>query len=98
MPTYDAVTPEAIVRALAAKNPVAYNRVAYADACTVCLAERGVVTGLHHHSDCPWRLAVEWVAANPVERPVLDSTGCTCSGRHVHVHVHDIHCAIVRGS
>ncbi len=65
------MTPEQIVRALAAADPVAYDGDRWDGdyACTLCdgrWSERGgdvAARASSHEPDCPWRLAREWVAA-----------------------------------
>jgi hypothetical protein len=61
-----AMTPEQIVRALAAADPTVYEEAEERFACTVCgdyKRERGYLDLEDHAADCPWRLAVEWVSA-----------------------------------
>lgn len=53
-------SPEQIVRALAAAEPI------YDGHCAMCHVHR---LDDEHKPDCPWRLAVEWVAAQVVEDP-----------------------------
>jgi hypothetical protein len=57
--------PERIVRALAARN-YPTDDSGY-DVCGLCEASDhdGQFGPLIHEPDCPWRLAREWVAANP---------------------------------
>ncbi len=52
------MTPEKIVRALAAADPMQ----TYEDDCALCSS--AVAPGDPHEPDCPWRLAVEWVASH----------------------------------
>lgn len=60
------MTPEAIVRALAAADPTAEigegERTSIE--CVLCGGELQFPHGVCHELDCPWRLAVEWVAAS----------------------------------
>lgn len=55
------MTAEEIVRALAAADPIAAERDDLV--CALCASAVWAPEGLDHASDCPWRLAVEWVAA-----------------------------------
>jgi hypothetical protein len=52
------MTAEQIVRALAAARPVASDGL-----CGVCDGWDSELMQERHEPDCPWRLAVEWVAA-----------------------------------
>ncbi len=78
------MTAEQIVRALAARGPVA-EVITAADEhrhCTLCHVERGPAVPLddfNHQPDCPWRLAVEWVAAHPLREGVCAAYGETRS-------------------
>jgi hypothetical protein len=60
-----------IVRALAATDPVAYegDRTEGDYVCAVCQQYAEDAGSVEHAPDCPWRLAVEWVAreAEPAE-------------------------------
>lgn len=55
-----ATAAEEIVRALAAATPMQTHE----DGCSLCSSWE-TVAALHEH-DCPWRLAVEWVAREEV--------------------------------
>lgn len=56
------MTPEQIVRALAGADP-AQRTGAWCGLCgTVLIAQPGDEAKRDHEPDCPWRLAVEWVA------------------------------------
>lgn len=55
------MSPEEIVRALAAVKPACCDAT---ECCTLCDGH-GWQASEGHEPDCPWRLAVEWVEANP---------------------------------
>lgn len=58
------VTPEAIVRAIAAADPVVYRGDYHYVLCSMCGVEKWPRFDVDEHKpDCPWRLAAEWVAA-----------------------------------
>ena len=52
---------EAIVRALAAAHPVGEDNSGTA-VCMLCAGQSVTYDPPAHDADCPWRLAVEWVA------------------------------------
>ncbi len=72
------MTPEAIVRALADCAPVRMTEHGDRLACGLCDDEvrEGATTTGHdmHEPDCPWRLAVEWVAAQDALAAAIDAT------------------------
>lgn len=57
------MTPEAIVRALAAANPLCEHD--FGSDCSLCGAPLIAIEVAAHEPDCPWRQACEWVAAHP---------------------------------
>lgn len=54
------MTAEQIVRALAATDPVSTDGVWIQ--CKLCYDDHAEGRPLEHEPECPWRLAVEWVA------------------------------------
>lgn len=61
------MTAEQIVRALAVADPVEH-QPGWPAVCGLCTAEgKGNRFVEEHEPDCPWRLAVEWVAAQEDE-------------------------------
>lgn len=65
---------EQIVRALAAANPLTNDRPEGPSHCVLC---DGPSDGrcVDHEPDCPWRLAVEWVAADRERAALYDRFG-----------------------
>jgi hypothetical protein len=67
-------SPERIVRALAAADPRPSGGEWW-DRCALCEAANSSGDTEDHKPDCPWRLAVEWVAAQD-GRATVDPEPC----------------------
>jgi hypothetical protein len=63
---------EQIVRALAAADPIHVD-LRYTTACALCDAAGRFESEASHKPDCPWRLAVEWVAVAGAVAPVAEN-------------------------
>ncbi len=84
------MTPEEIVRALAAtKRPIAEGIGCLY--CALCgdswRADDVAAIPSSHRPACPWRLAVEWVEANPRIAGVCTSEYCALPNGHPGLHV-----------
>lgn len=54
-----------IVRKLAAQDPCAGDVESELETCGLCHVYGYGIASEEHESDCPWRLAVEWVRQSP---------------------------------